>query len=256
MMVALLLMAAGVQTVKAQKMVVTMTDDSKVVYDIVQVKDITFEEAEEHDWVDLGLPSGTLWATCNVGANSPEEYGDYFAWGETEPKEFYDLRTYKWMNAGQPISTLINKYTFADGETSACWYDSNGNFIGDGQTELEPEDDAATANWGSGWQMPSIDQIKELNNSSYTTTEWTHVNGVNGRKITGRSNGNSIFLPAAGFDSYDYIGHVGHYWSRMIDTDYSYSHDAFGLYFDSDSIHFYDYHRFGGRTVRPVRVQK
>ena len=254
-MAALLLMVAGVQTLWAQKMVVTMANDSKVVYDILQVKDVTFEEAEEHDWVDLGLPSGTLWATCNVGANKPEEYGDYFAWGETESKNYYDWNTYRWMNEGQSSFPWyqINKYTFADGNISACWYDSNLNFIGDGKTELQPEDDAATANWGSGWQIPSVAQIQELYNSSYTTKEWTQVNGVNGRKITSKSNGNSIFLPAAGYRYCTSLSNAGdgRYWARSIGAHYSCSGE--GLFFSSGGI-LWGYHdRSDGFTVRAVR---
>ena len=249
MMVALLLMAAGVQTVKAQKMVVTMSDDSKVVYNIMQVKDITFEEAEEldeHEWVDLGLPSGTLWATCNVGANSPEEYGDYFAWGETEPKESYSWSTYKWCNGSKNSMT---KY---------CIYSSNGyNGFIDGLTELLPEDDAAMFNWGSDWQMPSLAQLQELSNSDYTTTTWTTQNGVKGRKITGK-NGNSIFLPASGSrngTSLYNLGKDGLFWLRSLSTDYSYN--AYELEFTYSNIIYGDKcDRFYGHNVRPVRVQQ
>ena len=112
----LFLMVAGVQTAMAQKMVVRMTDYTVTEFDVTQVVDVTFVEGgashdttDDHEWVDLGLPSGTLWATCNVGANSPEEYGDYFAWGETEPKDEYNWATYKWMNAGQSDWKQINK---------------------------------------------------------------------------------------------------------------------------------------------------
>ena len=185
---ALLLIVAGVQTAMAQKMIVTLNDNSKVTYSISQVKEVSFVESEEHEYVDLGLPSGTLWATCNIGANSPEEYGDYFAWGETTPKSTYDWSTYKWCNGS---STTMTKYC------TQSEYGYNG--FTDNLTELQSADDAATANWGSDWQMPSLAQIQELCSSSNTTTEWTQVNGVNGRKITSKSNGNSIFLPAAGW---------------------------------------------------------
>ena len=217
---------------------------------------VRVKKADTMEYVDLGLPSGTLWATCNVGANSPEEYGDYFAWGETEPKDTYNWSTYKWMNEGQSSWSQINKYTFADGQTSACWYDGNGNFIGDGKTELDPADDAATANWGSGWQMPSLDQIKELYNSSYTTREWTQVNGVNGRRITSKSNGNSIFLPAAGYrgdTGLNNAGSYGNYWSRSLYT--SSSDYAYYLHFNSSGVYWNDYDRLFGRSVRPVRVK-
>lgn len=233
---ALLLLVAGLQTAMAQKMIVTLNDNSKVTYSISQVKEVSFVESEEHEYVDLGLPSGTKWATCNVGANSPEEYGDYFAWGETAPKDYYDWSTY--------FDTDDNGNTFKK-------YNNKG-----GLTELQPEDDAATANWGSGWQMPSLAQIQELYNSNYTTTEWTQVNGVNGRKITSKSNGNSIFLPAAGYRydaSLDFAGSYGIYWSRLLYT--SYPDGARGLYFGSGDFGWNgSYRRSCGRSVRPVRV--
>ena len=138
-----------------------------------------------HDYVDLGLPSGTLWATCNVGADTPEGYGDYFAWGETEPKDYYEWSTYKYCNEGN--WTGLTKY---------CSSNSFGylHFIDD-LTVLEAVDDAVTANWGSGWCMPTEDQWEEL--CQNTSNSWTTQNGINGRLFTA-SNGNTLFLPAAG----------------------------------------------------------
>ena len=201
----------------------------------------------DNEWVDLGLPSGTLWATCNVGAEKPEEYGDYFAWGETtgynNGKTIFAWSTYKYCNGS---STTMTKY---------CTSSSYGTV--DNKTELETMDDAVTANWGSGWQMPSIAQCQELINSSYTTTTWTTQNGVNGRKITSKSNGNSIFLPAAGYrgdTSLSRAGSGGYYWSRSLRTDNS--QYGCSLYFYSSSINpSYD-GRYYGQSVRPVRVQK
>ena len=197
-----------------------------------------------------------------MGAGSPEEYGLYFAWGETQgytgdtsDGRSFDWASYKWMNPGQSSWEQINKYTFADGQTSACWY-SDGTFVGDGLTELLPEDDAATANWGGDWRMPSRDQIDELINSEYTTTEWTTQNGVNGRKITSKSNGNSIFLPAAGCrygTSLYNAGSYGDVWSRSLGTDSSDS--AYSLDFGSGNIGWGDYGRYIGQSVRPVRAQ-
>lgn len=210
----------------------------------VTVSSGTVPDPEPHEYVDLGLPSGTLWATCNVGANSPEEYGDYFAWGETAPKDYDDWSTYKWCNGSYVTMT---KYCILSG------YGYNG--FTDGKTELDPEDDAATANWGSGWQMPSLDQIKELYDSKYTTTEWTTQGGVEGRRITSKSNGNSIFLPAAGYrwrDGLLYAGSYGYYWSSSLNTNYDYYAD--GLLFDSGGWNWScGLNRGYGQSVRAVR---
>ncbi len=200
------------------------------------------ENKDTHEYVDLGLPSGTLWATCNVGASSPEEYGDYFAWGETQPKTSYSWSTYKYCKGTDDTMT---KY---------CNNSSYGTV--DNKTELEAMDDAATVNWGSNWQMPSFEQLEELINSSYTTTTWTTLNGKNGRKITSKSNGNSIFLPAAGVrddTSLRSEGSFGPYWSRSLDT--SYSDYAYCLSFSPSDIYTGSSYRGCGRSVRPVRVQ-
>ena len=208
----------------------------------------------EHDYVDLGLPSGTLWATCNIGASSPEDYGDYFAWGESEEsyksgKMDFSWNTYMWCSGS---GSTMTKY---------CDNSSYG-FEGftDELTELEQEDDAAYANWGPGWRMPSIDQFRELINSNYTTTEWTTQNGVYGRKITSKKEGytdRSIFLPAAGyryFSSLDDAGSDGNYWSRTLYESFPYS--AWHLDFYSSSIDTSYYNRCYGRSVRPVRVSE
>ena len=205
-----------------------------------------------HEWVDLGLPSGTLWATCNVGASSSDEYGLYFAWGETQgytsdtsDGHSFDWASYKWCDGSYDTMT---KY---------CTKSSYGyNGFTDGQTELLPEDDAATANWGDYWRMPTIEQMEELINSDYTTTEWTTLNGVKGRKITSKSNGNSIFLPAAGYRygaSLGSAGSCGYYWSRSLSTNYS--DYACRLYFGSGYVSASDGYRSNGRSIRPVRVQ-
>ena len=194
--------------------------------------------------VDLGLPSGTLWATCNVGAGSPEEYGNYYAWGETEPKDSYTWKTYEYCMGAE---NTLTKYC---GESE---YGYNG--FTDDLTELLPEDDAATVNWGRDWQTPSIEQFYELINNNYTTTEWTVRNGVYGRLITSKSNSNSIFLPAAGThhdNDVEDAGEYGNYWMRM---DWG-SMDLFGPYliFNSRYINCEAAaHRSLGLTVRPVR---
>ena len=196
----------------------------------------------EGDWVDLGLPSGTLWATMNVGASAPEDYGDYFAWGETASKDNYDWSTYKWCNGS---NTTMTKY---------CIHSNYGyNGFTDGKTELDPEDDAAYVNWGPSWRMPTTEQQRELvENCTWT---WTQQNGVNGRLVTG-PNGNIIFLPAAGYrwdESLYNAGSGGYYWSRTLDS--SYSDYAFYLNFYSDGVYWYSgYDRNYGHSVRAVRV--
>lgn len=157
----------------------------------------------EHDYVDLGLPSGTLWATRNVGASAPEEYGDYFAWGETEPKNDYDWSTYKWCNGSE---TNLTKY---------CTYSYYGyNDFVDDKTELDPADDAACAHYPGG-RMPSLEQIKELIDSC--TWTWSQLNGVRGALATG-PNGNTMFLPLPGeyLSDRPYAGTKGYYWSRTL----------------------------------------
>ena len=243
-----LLFMACLQTVKAQKVVLYMADNQKFECSVSKLDSITFvgeatDDSDVHEWVDLGLPSGTLWATCNVGASKPEEYGDYFAWGETTTKGRYNWSTYKYFKGS---SLTMTKY---------CNSSSFGTV--DNKTELEPSDDAATANWGSGWQMPSYAQFNELINSSYTTTTWTTLNGKYGRKISSKSNGNSIFLPAAGYRydaSLDNAGSYGFYWSRSLNTSYSYY--AYYLSFDSSNINASNYYRYYGQSVRPVRAKE
>ena len=202
----------------------------------------------EHEWVDLGLPSGTLWATCNVGANAPEEYGDYFAWGETAPKYYYSWSTYKWYKSDANYS----------GFTKYCIYSSNCyNGFTDGKTELDPADDAATANWGSGARMPSMEQIDELVNNC--TWQWTRRNGVNGRLVTGL-NDNSIFLPAAGWRLYKDLhgaGFWGYYSSRALSPYCPYNTNSYTVYFNSGNVYSGNsYSRAYGFVVRAVRASQ
>ena len=190
-----------------------------------------------HEWVDLGLPSGLKWATCNVGASKPEEYGDYFAWGETQPKTTYDWSTYKWCNGSY------------DTQTKYCTKSSYGTV--DNKTQLELSDDAARANWGGSWRMPTKAEQDELREQC--TWVWTTQNGVNGYKVTSKKNGNSIFLPAAGYrDDRSLLdaGSNGYYWSSSLFTGYP--GNACYLYFGSDGVDWYYLDRFLGFTVRPV----
>ena len=153
----------------------------------------------EHEYVDLGLPSGLLWAACNVGSNSPEGFGDYFAWGETEKKDSYEVANYKYAAEGSDeLHPQLTKY---------CNIPSYGyNGFTDSLTILLPEDDAVTANWGNQWRMPTKTDWEELFNN--TTPTWTPQNNVNGILLTAE-NGNSLFLPAAGFRSGSILWYAG-----------------------------------------------
>ena len=191
-----------------------------------------------HEYVDLGLPSGIKWATCNVGANSPEEYGDYFAWGETQPKRRYTWSTYKYCNGDEDSMT---KYC-----TKSTWG------IVDNKTTLELEDDAAHVNWGGNWRMPTRAEQDELRDTNNCTWEWTTLNGVEGYKVTSVKNGNSIFLPAAGYRGNDDLSSAGgrYCWSSSLSSSYSY--EAYLLDFNSGYVSWDCDYRYYGRSVRPV----
>lgn len=190
-------------------------------------------------YVDLGLPSGTKWATTNVGASTPEGYGNYYAWGETTTKSSYNWSTYKWCNGSYDTMT---KY---------CVSSSYGTV--DNKTTLDLSDDAAYVNWGSSWRMPTKAEQDELRNTNYTTWTWTTQNGVKGYKVTSKTNGNSIFLPAAGSRSDSSLGKagsVGYYWSSSLSTYGSY--DACYLVFDSSGVGWSSSYRDLGLSVRAV----
>ena len=209
-----------------------------------------------YEFVDLGLPSGTLWATTNLGASSPEQYGDYFAWGETETKSNYAWRTYKWMSEAKEDFRYINKYTIPDGEKEGRWYFGD-LFIGDKRTELVAADDAASKNRSIEWQMPSRAQFEELVNSLYTSVEWTTISGIKGIKVTSKKNRQSIFLPAAG--SYNegtsaFEGLLGIYWTRTLRLDWSGM--AYQMAFYEQGTEMAEGYRYSGAPIRPVVVQE
>ena len=195
-------------------------------------------------WVDLGLPSGTLWATMNIGASSPEDYGDYFAWGETKPKDVYSKENYKWYKSDANGS----------GYTKYCRRTYSGyNGFADNKMRLDLEDDAAYVNWGPQWRMPTQGQQQELiENCTWT---WTAINGVNGQLVTG-PNGNSIFLPAAGLHGWGLDGWNGNYFSCNLYALYDYY--ACYMFFSSDGAGWvgYQYTRENGFTVRAVRASQ
>ena len=194
-----------------------------------------------HAFVDLGLPSGTLWATCNVGATTPEAYGGYYAWGETTTKTTYNWSNYRYCNGS---STTLTKY---------C-YDANYGYNGftDNLTTLQSSDDAATANWGNGWRMPTSTEMQELIDNC--TFEWTTLNGVNGGKFTG-TNGNSIFLPASGSRNGSNLndnGITGHYVSSILSGSHTYFYSGLRFSFSSNTYEIYEGYRYIGRSVRAV----
>lgn len=187
-----------------------------------------------YEWVDLGLPSGTKWATKNVGASSPSDNGYYFAWGETSTKRCYTWENLKYRASGDSFGNVtLSKYVTNSKYGSV-----------DNKTELDLNDDAAYVFWGAGWCMPTIEQIKELEKRCKWI--WTY----NGCKVIG-PNGNSIFLPAAGTwngNSLYNDGSVGRYWSRTLNLDDS----AYYLFFNSSKFSWHFNFRFEGRSVRAV----
>ena len=192
-----------------------------------------------HEYVDLGLPSGTMWATCNVGADTPSEYGEYYAWGETTPKDTYNWSTYKYCNGDY---------------TKYCPHSDFGyNGFTDDLKTLQPSDDAATANWGEGWSTPTYNQWVEL--LTKCSHSWTTINEVKGCLFTAR-NGNSIFLPA-GDSRYDeesrITGDEGSYWSSTLHQYLPDGVKGFRFIISFEDCDLYDtFSRAYGRPVRAV----
>ena len=213
-----------------------------------------------YEYVDLGLPSGTLWATMNVGATSPEGYGNHYAWGETEAKDDYSEETYKWLNIVTTVDweTLIETTT----KTFTKYWTNAETTVGytgivDNKTVLDAEDDAAAVNWGGSWHMPTHEEWNELTNTDNCTWTWTTLNGIKGHKVESLSNRRYIFLPAAGYRFNPDLGYAvgnegteGNYWSSSLSSDpcSAWSMECNSNYFDSN----FCYGRQAGRTVRPV----
>lgn len=192
-----------------------------------------------HEWVDLGL--SVKWATCNIGADSPEDYGDYFVWGETRPKSEYTDANCKTIKKQSFFTKLFNF-----GHSDA--YANVGNLLDD--ISGNAQYDAAIANWGGTWRMPTVAEFEELCNKCKWT--WTSQGGHKGYNVTG-PNGKSIFLPAAGWRAgagTSSVGEFGYYWSGTLSS--SDSGYARSLCFDSSGHYSYSYYRSYGQSVRPV----
>ena len=219
-----------------------------------------------HEYVDLGLPSGLKWATCNVGATKPEEYGDYFAWGDTVP--YYSSQDPLTWKEGKSAGYVWSTYTWCKGSfntlTKYCCKSTRGyNGYTDSDTTLVAEDDAASYNWGGSWRMPTKGDIDELLATKDNTTDytWTWCDGnntkyagtdVRGWQIVRNSTGATLFLPAAGCrigtGLYN-VGSDGHYWSSSLYTDGP--DGAWLVYFSSNYVGAHN-SRFYGFSVRPV----
>lgn len=218
-------------------MIVEQKDGIKKEFKINDVNRVYFETRQEpvlltcpdsnHPHaIDLGLPSGTKWCCCNVGASRPEDYGGYYAWGETSEKSVYSCDT----------------YAFYDNTNDKC--------INIGSDISGTQYDVAYVRMGDPWRMPTHEQQMEL--MKYCTQVWTQRNGVNGILVTG-SNGGQVFLPVAGSrwdGDLSYAGSSGYYWSSSLGPYYD--GNACGLYFGSGIWGWGSYDRGSGRSVRPV----
>lgn len=245
----------------AQKMIVhTTTGD--VEFPIANVTSVTFDEEgggevnpdpdpvlTDAEAVDLGLPSGTLWASCNVGAKTPADYGDYFAYGETKPKSSYTKKNYSW---------YIN-YDSTCGNNPKLEYETVTYDLGGGETTtllvLKQENDAASVNMGAEWRMPNSMQASEL--LEECTWQYAAYGDVRGLLVTG-PNGNCLFFPMAGrkdmSDEGEYaVGTNGYYWTNTSDE-----HDQYSYYIGMTPTPYETVEttmRYYGRTIRAVKAQ-
>lgn len=203
-----------------------------------QITPVTTGTHAGHEWVDLGL--SVKWATCNVGASSPEDYGSYFAWGETSPKNVYTWENLKYRTEGDSYQKVkFSKYVA-----------SSGNGLVDNKNRLDMNDDTAQANWGGSWRMPTRAEQDEL--MEKCTWTWNTQGGHDGYRVTSKSNGNSVFLPAAGYRYEANLyraGSNGYYWSSSLSTSINYH--AYNLFFGLGNPNWY-VSRCRGQSVRPV----
>ena len=223
---------------------IKVEQDTMYVHDTIYVEVPSAGTPEgNYEYVDLGL--SVKWATCNIGATEPEEYGDYFAWGEVEPRQSYDWSVYKYCN-----DSFL-------GMTKYCTVSTAGNegFI-DNKRVLDSVDDVATVNWGEAWRMPTKEEQEELLNKCIW--RWTTFNGVNGYAVIG-VNRNAIFLPASGCKeakNHYGCGVYGHYWSSSLFSDISNNAHYMGFCLDDfyglGNLYEYYLFRYFGLSVRAV----
>lgn len=202
----------------------------------VNAMDDEAKSSDDLEAIDLGL--SVKWANMNVGASKDSGFGSYFAWGETKPKNYYSWGTYTW---SQGDSQFLLKYSVADRKT-----------------QLTTSDDAARANMGGGWRMPTVDEYEELMDPAKCEWEWTTKDSVNGYKVTGKKTGNSIFLPITGFRFYEGVqfrATKGIYWTSTLYTGNP--NKAWCLEFDFSNVEVsfgkLSANRFSGRCIRAVR---
>ena len=263
--IAIALFSMGIQ---AQVINIHKADGTVVYYPANEVTFINFTEQATPDMpgtppegveaVDLELPSGTLWANMNIGATEVMDFGYYFAWGDItgyggsiSDGHCFDWANYRFVRTGEDSENDINKYQVDDNHYNGCWYNNKQKFIGDGDTELDAEDDAATACWGSDWRMPTQEDMVELieNTNSY----FTKNNGVGYRVFVSKKNGKSITLPACGFrygNNIREMHELGDYWTSTLVPNNTI--DAYRLNFTTSRLTVNFNSRCMGFSVRAV----
>ena len=230
------------------------TDDQYKFKDFSTI-DSSNSDANGHNYVDLGLPSGLKWATCNLGAERPEVVGRYYAWGENWYKSYFSIENYELIKSGSVDFTGINRYTIPDNNLDGIWYDREGNFIGDNKRVLSYEDDAARYELRGDWRMPREEDFYELFNEENCTIANVTYNGVKGLQFTSKKNGNSIFLPFTGiYKEGENIDQdiLCHYWTNSLSWVTQEAKAWTYLEGDSYDCSFGSTLRYYGACIRPV----
>lgn len=242
MLLAALLLMVGAQTMRAQGITINFTNNNRLSYDISKIESIEFDQYaifEKPVLVDLGLPSGTLWAAVNIGAKNAEECGYFYAWGETKPKDEYSWATYQHCNG---TYLTMNKY---------CTDEYFG--LVDGLKVLEDDDDVATTLFGKNWSLPTKEQFEELMNQDYTTWKRVSRNDVWGILVTSKKTNWSIFLPLGGYrdGTTSYNTDRGYYWMKNLYVSVDYLGRSFSIESNGYNIGDSKYRRCG-LNIRPV----